>query len=181
MNCLEIRIGSRQVAKQNSFNCGTWTGQAGRVVVLGDVRRESSGVSPERGGSVLSLKAEYNRISSKAFGQCLCGGRQVVVAQWNRNSRKESAVQQCESQVQAGKKLGVSGVDGESWFGDRSTLCPGHKPKRTRQTGQPGAPARQGASANYDSWRWAAGASERRAILVNHTQVVKHCSGFQLF
>jgi hypothetical protein len=128
LNCLEIRIGSRQLAKQNSFNCGTWTCQAGRVVVLSDVRRESSGVSPERGGSVLSLKAEYNRISSKAFGQCLYGGRQVVVAQWNRNSRKESTVQQCESQVQAGKKLGVSGADGESWFGDRSTLRPGHKP-----------------------------------------------------
>lgn len=105
------------------------------MVVLSDVRRESSGVSPERGGSVLSLKAEYNRISSKAFGQCLYGGRQVVVAQWNRNSRKESAVQQCESQVQAGKKLGVSGVDGESWFGDRSTLRPGHKPPT--EAGQP--------------------------------------------
>jgi hypothetical protein len=106
------------------------------LVVLGDVRRESSGVSPERGGSVLSLRAEYNRISSKAFGQCLCGGRQVVVAQWNRNSRKESAVQQCEceGQVQAGKSWEYLGVDGESWFGDRSTLRPGHKPKRTSQT-----------------------------------------------
>jgi hypothetical protein len=41
------------------------------------------------------------------------------------------------------------GVDGESWFGDRSTLRPGHKPKRTSQTGQQVAPARQGASANY--------------------------------
>lgn len=145
-------------------------------VVGSDVRRESSGVSPERGGSVVSLKAEYNRISSKGFGQCLCGGRQVVVAQWNRNSRKESAGQQCESQVQcrAGKKLGVSGVDGESWFGLEIArrFRPGRKPPteadQTDRTGQPGAPARQGASANYDSWRGAAGTERKSSDFSAH-------------
>jgi hypothetical protein len=71
------------------------------------------------------------------------------------------------SAVQAGKKLGVSGVDGESWFGLEIArrFRPGRKPPteadQIDRTGQPGAPARQGASANYDSWRGPAGAERK--------------------
>ena len=88
----------------------------------------------------------------------------MVVAQWNRNSRKESAVQQCEREPSAGgKKVGsILELTERVGLENRSTLRPGHKPKRTSQTGQQVAPARQGASANYDSWRGAAGASESR-------------------
>ena len=45
----KVGIGSRSAAKQNSFNCRTWTGQAAGVGGTGDVRRESSGVSPGEG------------------------------------------------------------------------------------------------------------------------------------
>jgi hypothetical protein len=115
-----------------------------------------------------------------------------VVRQWNRDAvaeieRKCSAVQ-CEgaerSEVQGvRKKLGVSGVEGASWFGDGS-LARG--PPRTEDTNRSGP--RQGrcahkpgqASANYDRLRGEGeGRRGERFNVVNHTQVLERRSAVQ--
>jgi hypothetical protein len=120
LNCLKVGIERRSAAKQNSFNCRTWNGLAvGVSGGAGDVRRESSGVSPGEGQC---LQAEHNRISSKALDQCEPRERQGVVNQWNRESRTENCVQSVSAELvvqewgiaSRKKKLGLGsvGVDG---------------------------------------------------------------------
>jgi hypothetical protein len=92
----------------------------------------------------------------------------VVVAQWNRNSRKESAVQQCESQVQAGKQLELT---------ERVGL---EIARRFAQDTNRSGPARQGSRLRpharaqvpiiFLAWG-RRGERRSRVILVNHTQL----------
>jgi hypothetical protein len=49
LNCLKVRIGRRDVAKQNSFDCRTWNGQAARVVVGCETRKQRGFGAPEGG------------------------------------------------------------------------------------------------------------------------------------